>query len=227
MVLLLYFFIPFAGISRDIFSVPPMHDQHADQDARMVSFGMFRGDFTGLNNFISRSGSFDGFNPFFKTVGLDVVIPSGTRQGEHKGTMNFEFILPQQTSMDDSVKFRMLGWHIISSIWSYDILKENQKLALEIAPGVDWGELYVKHTIKNAGEFHYHNPFIAPLARAEFRVVLPPFAFGLRAVYRYDISSPHWKSNSSNESIFVNSRISGLGFQVFFGWGKIAKDYSK
>jgi hypothetical protein len=173
-----------------------------------------------LNDHIDPFGNSPGFSPFFMTVGFDFVVPVGGRNGEHNGTLpNFEIILPQEIT-SDSVKFRMIGWHLITSLWSYDVLKENKKLAFDIAPGIDWGQLYIRET-SESGKFNYHNPFIAPLVRTEFRVVLPPVAFGVRASYRYDISSPRWK-DPNGVSALAHSTISGMGFQVFFGWGRIS-----
>jgi hypothetical protein len=220
------FFLVFSSVgfpcwSRGLSSIPGIHDQKADQSAYMLSAGYFQGNFNLLNNYLVKFKSSRGFSPFFTTVGIDWVLPAGGRHGEHNASFpNLEFILPQQIS-GDSAKFRMIGWHLITSLWSYDVLKENKKLALDIAPGMDWGQLYIRET-SGFGKLNYHNPFIAPLARMEFRVVLPPLAFGVRASYRYDISSPRWK-DEHNDSALAYSRISGMGFQLFFGWGKISK----
>ena len=221
--LLFFLAIPFAG-----FSVPPSglfrHDQKADQVAKMFSAGMFQGNFKLLNAYANQFGPSRGFSPFFYSAGLNLVIPAGGRYGQHNASIGAEFILPQEISAGDSAKFRMLGWHLLTSFWSYDFLKKNSRYALELAPGVDWGYLFVKESLGPKTQ-SYSNGFIAPLVRAEYRVVIKPFAFGIRATYRYDISSPRWKSQSEDRSGLAHSRISGCGFQLFFGYGRIAKDY--
>ena len=141
----------------------------SDQSALMLSGGYFQGNFKLLNNYMHRFGNNSGFS-FFRTAGLDFVIPIGSRNGDWNSTMNVETIIPQEITQGDSMKFRMTGWHFISSWYCHDFLPDNEKLALEFAPGVDWGELNMKVTDK-VGPHDYKNPFIAPLARTEFRVI--------------------------------------------------------
>jgi hypothetical protein len=223
---LLLFFLafPFAG-----FADPPSglirHDQKADHVAKMFSFGKFQANFNLLNDYVSQRGTSQGFSPFLYSAGFDLVIPVGGRYGEHNASIGAEFIFPQEIYAGDSLKFRMLGWHLLSSFWCYDLLKQDHRYALEIGPGVDWGYLFVKETNGEKNQM-YSNGFIAPLVRVEYRVVIKPFAFGVRATYRYDISSPRWENRAEDHSGLAHSRMSGCGFQLFFGYGRIAKDYN-
>jgi hypothetical protein len=224
-VLMFCIFISFAGFSnppRDIFK----HDQRADQDAKMFSGGIFQADFKALNSSIGQYGNSRGFSPFFVAAGMDFIVPCGGRYGEHNASLCAEFIFPQTIAAGDSIQFRILGWHIITNLWGYDFLKQNNKYALEFGPGVDWGSLYMKVN-SGAETERFKNPFIAPLVRLEYRVVIKPFAFGIRGTYRYDISSPRWKDNTDYHSVLAHSRISGFACQVFFGWGRTIKDDSK
>lgn len=220
---LFIFVIPFAGFSNPY---PRLfkHDQKADQVAKMFSAGMFQGNFKPLNSYLSQFENSPSFSPFFYSAGIDLVVPCGGRYGEHKASLGAEFIFPQEVHAGDSTKFRMLGWHLLSSIWCYDFLKKSHKYAFEAGPGVDWGYLFMKQRggEKNAS---YTNGFIAPLVRLEYRVVIKPFAFGIRGIYRYDITNPAWKSRTEDRTGLGHSRMSGCGFQLFFGYGRIAKDY--
>jgi hypothetical protein len=192
--------------------------QVCDQHARSVSAGCFAGNFTALNDHLLQLGTSRGFNPYFMTLGATLVVPTGGRYGDHKGIVDAGMILPQQLKGGDSLTFRMQGFYILTSLVAYDVLRDNANLALEFAPGVHWGGLYIREKTSGNSD-RYRNPFIAPLARAEFRVVVKPIAFGIRALYRYDITSPRWK-DGNGDSALAKSRISGLGLQVYLGWGE-------
>jgi hypothetical protein len=186
-----------------------------DQLVGALSYGVFRCDFTALNGHMLEQGTTRGFNPYFTTLGFNGVIPVGGPK-EQNATFDGGIILPQRLSTGDSTGFRMMGWYLLSSVWAYDLLRENTNLSLDMAPGMLWGGLYIK---ENDNLKPYRNPFIAPAVRMEFRVVLKPFAFGIRALYRYDVTSPRWKDSGGN-SVLASSRLSGWGFQVFVGKGE-------
>jgi hypothetical protein len=202
------------------FSTPPKlfpRTGKPDQLAIMGSFGMFGGNFKPLNAYVRQFGTTSEFSPYYRTFGFDLVLPAGGRSGGWNGTINVESVIPQEILVGDSLTFRLKGWHLLTSFMSFDLLKD-PKYAFELAPGVDWGHLFF-HTINKAGTFRYYNGFIAPLARAEFRVIIYHIAIGARAFYRYDVTSPRWKSSVDSSSGLAHSRMAGAGFQVFIGFG--------
>lgn len=185
----------------------------------MLSYGYFQGDFKLLNKYVHQFGNNPGFPSFYQTVGIDLVVPMGGRSSEQNASFTVEMILPEKIHQSDSITFRTIGWHFITTFWEHDFTPNKPKLSFILAPGIDWGELYLRQT-NNATHKDYTNPMIAPLVRTEFRVIVHPFAFGIRALYRYDISSPRWKLYSDNSSGLAHTRFSGLGFEVFVGYGK-------
>ncbi|MBI3511089.1 MAG: hypothetical protein HY064_10535 [Bacteroidetes bacterium] len=191
-----------------------LQDGTADQRCIMASAGYYPQNFNSLNTYVLRSGN-KSFAPFLYGAGANMVVPVGGRSGEWKGSLGAEIFIPQKITQNDSLQFKLGGLHIITSWYAHDFLPGNAHLALELAPGVDWGIIKFTQTI-NGRNFNSSNPFVAPLARTEFRIVFHPIAFGIRAVYRYDITSPRWRDDIA----LSHTRISGFGFQVFLGWGK-------
>jgi hypothetical protein len=67
---------------------------------------------------------------------------------------------------------------------------------------------------------YYHGNFSKLNNELSLMGIKPGFAIGIRGMYRYDVSNARWKSNPVIEPKLPGTKISGLGFQAFIGWGK-------
>jgi hypothetical protein len=192
------------------------------QQAITVSGGYYQGNFSALNNQLSLWGMKSGFPPYFSAVGLNFIWPNRGMLFPlcTDGIISGEFIIPQELNQGDSLKFRMTGNHLITSLWGISFLR-NTNFSICLAPGMDWGKLWIKRTMNGSTE-DFSNVYVDPLVRLDFRFVVNGFAIGIRGMYRYDVSNARWKSNPAIEPKFPGAKISGLGFQVFAGWGKMS-----
>jgi hypothetical protein len=69
----------------------------------------------------------------------------------------------------------------------------------------------------NGQKTRYTNPFVAPGARAEFRLTFGNFYFGGRATYRYDLTHELWKRKSDLMPVLPEYKNSGLAYFGYLG----------
>lgn len=185
-----------------------------------LAAGRYDADFNALNQQLRLWGSPNVFPTSYYMVGTTSTKGDGTDYGKWDASTSLEFMLPNEIAIGphDSLTFRMYGWHFMSSAFGKDLIP-GDAVALVVAPGIDWGSTKLKRTL-NGGEGKYKNPFVAPLARADLRFVFGKLSIGARALYRYDITHSIWKRKTDNLPVLPGSKMTGLGFQVFIGFGK-------
>jgi hypothetical protein len=212
-------FLVFISLLANPFAlVKAQNNSHiSGQDIFAVSAGQYHANFLKLNSQLKTAGAIKTFLPI-NAVGINL---NGTADispsKRFDAAYSFEKFLSQEISIGDSLKYKLYGWHMMTSLYGKDLIP-GPIVALTLAPGVDWGSAKIKGTLNEIGTF-YKNPFVAPFARADLRFVIWRIAFGARVCYRYDISKDRWKQSGSLSAL-PGSKISGLGLQVFVGWGK-------
>lgn len=193
----------------------------ADQAAIMLSGGMFITDFSDVNDHIAIFGNTSGVNDAFITSGIHLLYPVGTKFYAWKGTFGYDAIIPQTVTAGDSMEFHFHGWQLTTSFFAKDILRRDAKAALEFAPGFEWGKMKMTQT-SPIREFDYRNVVIAPFFRMEFRYIIKRVAIGMRALYRYDITSAQWKCLDAKNTSLGKTSSTGPAFQFFVGLGRAA-----
>lgn len=188
---------------------------NTERDGKGISFGyvpFLSGD---LNNYLDSNSSMNGtFNDNYMTLGFDNV----SNNSKHLDVIsNLGFILPQTVSAGnaDSVQYRLGGWHYTMSLLGYDVVK-GDVVTLAIGPAWSWGNLKMRRTVAG-NKTRYTNPFVAPGARAEFRLTLGNFYLGGRATYRYDFTHELWKRKNDLMPVLPEYENSGLAYFGYLG----------
>lgn len=183
-----------------------------------VSVGQFHADFSNLNYQLEKWGAAKTFSTY-NTVGINLrgQINTGSR-ATWDGSIGFEYFLPQDISIGDSLNFHLHGWHLMTSLYGFRII-EKQHFGFVAGPGIDWGNLKMLRTL-NGTKTHYDNPFISPFARIELRFNFWKIYFGARASYYIDVAKGKWNVEEPNRPFLPNVPATGLGFQLFLGYSK-------
>lgn len=173
-----------------------------------------------LNSYLHLSANATPFTSL-QTFGItrtDVVLID--RGGSFDGAFSLHFFRPQENIIQpDTLKYRVGGWELMTSIYGFDILKNVYDVDLVIAPGVYWGNMRLRK-YNATGNFKanelFKNPFVAPMLRADLRFMLRGFTIGGRVSYRYDVTKPKWKKGSSE--VLPGYRCEELQYMVYIGW---------
>jgi len=139
-----------------------------------------------------------------------------TRNGTYNSSVCLEDFIPQKIFINNTLKYNLYGWHLMTSIYGFPVVQKTH-FAFTLGPGIDWGSVKINGNL-NGHETHFWNPFISPFGRADIRFVIWRIAIGARASYRFDISKKIWKQDSNNLPSLANSKITGLGLQLFLGF---------
>ena len=185
------------------------------KNGRALTFGLFDFNSDRLNIYLDQASN---VNTKFDSRYMGISLDNYTNNAKHyDGISGFSFILPQVVTAgtNDSLKLKMTGWHLTTSILGYDIIP-GEILTLAIAPAVAWGNLKMKRQVAGE-ETKYKNPFVAPGGRAEFRVTLGIFSFGARATYRYDITHSLWKRKDSLMPVLPTYKNNGMAYFAYIG----------
>lgn len=173
-----------------------------------------------LNNYLNLSPNAIPFTQF-ETYGITFAQTELiSRGGEFDGAFSLHFFRPQENSIrPDTLKYRVGGWELMTSIYGFDLLKNVRKVDFVLAPGVFWGNIHLRK-YNSTGNFKanemFKNPFVAPMIRADLRFMFGPVAIGGRFSWRYDITKPEWKKGSSE--VLPGYRCEELQYMVYIGW---------
>jgi hypothetical protein len=189
-----------------------------------ISAGIFQADFKSMNSRMRSLGATQDFGSSYYTVGLQTVVPMGGRYGESEATICMEAFLPKKVDINDSLHFSFSGFHIMTCGWGKDLIPDST-FDFVVSTGIDWGMAYYKENNPEA-PLLFRNFFISPLARVEFHYAVKHrhIEFGIRAVYRYDVTAHHWKNYNDGRPSFNGNGFSGLGFEFFIARIHIAAD---
>lgn len=185
------------------------------KNGRALTFGLFDFNSDRLNIYLNQASN---VNTEFDSRYMGISLDNYTNNAKHyDGISGLSFILPQVVTAgtNDSLKLKMTGWHLTTSIFGYDIIP-GEILTLAVAPAVSWGNLKMKRQVAGE-ETKYKNPFVAPGGRAEFRVTLGKFSFGARATYRYDITHSLWKRKDSLMPVLPTYKNNGMAYFAYVG----------
>lgn len=193
----------------------------SEQWAIGVYGGQFHPDMRAFNTQLTSWGAKSVFYDGLRSYGLTFVEPMNvSRSGEFDASYSFGLMMKRKVSIaNDSLTFEMRGWHLMTSFYGKDIIP-GDVVALVLAPGVDWGVMKMLRTVGGNGSL-FKNGYIAPLARAEFRLVFGPIAVGARGVYRYDITKDGWKLKSGKPYDLPGTKNTGASIEFFVGWGHV------
>lgn len=173
-----------------------------------------------LNNYLSLSPNATPFTSLH-TFGITCVGTTNVnRGGTFDAAYSLHFFRPQENVVQpDTLKYRVGGWELMTSIYGFDLLKNVQAVDLVIAPGIFWGNMRLRK-YNSTGNFKsneiFKNPFVAPMIRADLRFLLGPIAIGGRFSYRYDITKSKWKKGSSEE--LPGYKCREMQYLIYIGW---------
>jgi hypothetical protein len=178
-----------------------------------VSAGQFHVDFSRLNAHLKTAGAQETFQPI-RAIGITGNVGLAVAKGGYfNSNVSAELFLPQRISINDSLHFRLNGWHVMTSLYGIDIVNRDH-FAVVAGPGIDWGSMNMRTTSEN-GKAHYNNRFFAPFIRADVKFIVGKIAFGSRASYRYEFTEGTWENQEINIPELPDSKFSGLGLQLF------------
>jgi hypothetical protein len=217
-------FLSFALISAiNLFAGPPKDGDRFDWLSHQTSFnlsvGKYNTDFRLLNTQMSLWGATTEFNPDYYMFGTTSAQGEPDEDGwRFDGASSLEFMPSQTVSIgaNDSVSYRMKGWHGMTSSFGKDLIP-GDVVALVLGLGVDWGNMKIIRS-DAAGDKKYKNPYVCPLGRADLRFMFGKFSIGGRAYYRYDITHSLWKRKADLMPVLPGTKFTGLGFQAFIGF---------
>ena len=168
-----------------------------------------------LNNYLDTATSVHGsFLPYYFTIGIDDI----SNNSEHSDVISgMHIILPQRVyaGAGDSLDLRMYGWHYTMSWFGFDLIK-GETVTLAIGPSWSYGNVKMRRVV-NGEKSKYKNPFVAPGARAEFRLTFGNFMIGGRATYRYDLTHGLWKRRSDFMPVMPEYKNTGLAYFGYIG----------
>lgn len=185
------------------------------KNGRALTFGYFDFDSDRLNNYLDITSSVNSkFDSHYMGISLD----NYTNNAKHyDGITGLSFLIPQTVTAgpNDSLKMKMGGWHLTTSLLGYDIIP-GEILTLAIAPAISWGNLKMRREVAGI-ETKYKNPFVAPGGRAEFRITIGAFSIGARATYRYDITNSLWKRKDNLMPVIPTYKNNGFAYFGYIG----------
>jgi hypothetical protein len=184
--------------------------------------GQFHPDMTKFNTELTAWGAKSVFYDGLRGYGITFAEPLAlARNGNFDASYSFEVMMKRRVTIGagDSLTFDMKGWDLMSSLFGKDVIP-GDVVALVLAPGIDWGTMKMIRTVKGNGAL-YKNGYIAPFARAEFRLVFGPVVVGARGIYRYDITKDSWKLKSGPAFPLPGTKNTGMSIEFFVGWGHV------
>jgi len=130
------------------------------------------------------------------------------------------FYLPQKiTSTFDSTSYTAWGWELMTSFHGYDLFRRNRKFDAVVGPGFFFGQLFLKSESYNDNQAKkYINPFVAPMARLDIRVIINRVSLGTRISYRYDVTKDNWKRQNSNVPEIPGYRFREVQMLLYVGY---------
>lgn len=192
-----------------------------NKEGRALCFGYNPFASANLNSWLADNSSTSGaFADNYMTLAFDNIENNGKH---YDGISSLGFIFPQKVSagMNDSLKMRLSGWHLTTSVFGYDVVK-GEVVTLAIGPAFAWGNLKMRREV-NGDRTKYTNPFVAPGGRAEIRFDIANFVIGGRVTYRYDITHELWKRKDDMMPVLPGYSNSGLSFFGYIGF-MVGKD---
>lgn len=197
------------GMMKDL----PKYNHERDGRGLLYMYVPFNS--TALNNYLEAQSSVHGsFDNNYMMIGLDDV----SNNGKHSDIIGcFGIMLPQKVNAGpaDSVQLRLSGWHHTFSFLAWDFIP-GETVALAIGTAWSYGNLKMRRTI-NGQKTRYTNPFVAPGARAEFRLTFGNFYFGGRTTYRYDLTHELWKRKNDMMPVLPEYDNSGMAYFGYIG----------
>jgi hypothetical protein len=140
------------------------------------------------------------------------------------GAFALRFFRPVTVSAD-SLRYKIGGWELMTSIYGFELLPDVGAVDLVIAPGVFWGSIKMRKYFAGGNDKQFEmfkNPFIAPMIRADLRFQLGPVSVGGRWSFRYDISKASWKKGSSE--VLPGYKAREMQYMLYIGWVVNRKD---
>lgn len=172
-----------------------------------------------LNDFLFGYGPQKSFSSLttFGYCGSGVILSRG---GMIDGALALNFYYPQEVIIKpDTLKYRVGGWELMTSLYAIDLLTRVEPIDLIVAPGIYWGSIRLRK-YNSAGNFKanelFKNPFVAPMMRADLRVLLWKICIGARLSYRFDITSSKWRKGSS--VTLPGYKFREGQYVVYIGW---------
>ncbi len=186
-----------------------------NKEGRALAFGYFDFDSKNLNSFLDTTSS---VNSTFASNYMGISLDNFSNNGKHyDGISGVSFLIPQTVTAgtNDSLKLKMGGWHLTTSLFGYDIIN-GEIVTLAIAPAISWGNLKMRREV--AGQkTKYTNPFVAPGGRVELRFTFGKISIGARATYRYDITKSLWKRKDDMMTVLPGYKNNGLAYFGYIG----------
>lgn len=173
-----------------------------------------------LNSYLPQTVTATPFTSLL-TFGYSGAGSSSTKRGgTYDAAVALHFFMPQENVIiPDTLKYRVGGWELMTSVFGFDVLKNVRSVDFTVAPGVYWGTMRLRK-YNSAGNFKanelFKNPFVAPMIRADLRINLGPVTLGGRWSYRYDITKARWRKGDSET--FPGYRSRELQYMVYIGW---------
>lgn len=188
-----------------------------ERQGKALSFQYIEfGAYNNLNNYFDTTSSVrvGEFNPYNMAIGLDDI----SNNSAHMDMISsVGFLLPQKITVgpNDSMMLKLNGWHYTMSILGLDLIK-GEMVTLAIGTSWSYGNFKARRYI--AGQkTKYTNPFIAPGARAEFRLTFGNFMIGGRATYRYDLTHGLWKRKDNLMPVMPEYKNHGMAYFGYIG----------
>jgi|GEM_PF-5418580 len=184
-----------------------------------LSAGSFASDLALVNKQLSLYGAAAQLGETYQAIGID---GAGCRSRLGKAFdygFSVQAVLPQRVAIGAREEaFRFTGWQAMLHHFGKDVMP-GKTFAFIVTPGISFGSLRIRRRLEPGENLLYRNPFIAPYAAAELRMVVWNIALGVRASYRFDLSKDTWKRDVDNLSELPGAKNHGLGIQVFVGRG--------
>jgi hypothetical protein len=185
--------------------------------------GQFHPDLTAMNDQLEiwKGNDKDLFYEGLRGYGITIVEPMNvSRGGLFDGSFSYAFFMPAKVSINnDSMTFRLQGWHFMYSIFGKDVIP-GKVVALVLSPGWDFGSFKMISAVRGSGTLS-RNFFVAPFGRAELRFVFGPIMLGARGIYHYDITKSTWKNKSGPAFDLPGTRNTGFSTEFFVGFGHV------
>lgn len=181
---------------------------------RGLSFGYSAFNPAPLNNYLAQFGQKEILRNYYKMIGYEDLVVDDPLTA----AVSVNYIFPQYGSAgtNDSLRFKIHGWQMMTSIIGFDLLG-TEYVDLIIGPQITWGSYHLIKNTPSTGKEKYKEPFVAPGLRLELRFNLGSISIGGRAVYAYDVTDPKWKRRSPNLEILPGYLNRGLYYQAYVG----------
>ncbi|MBI3511086.1 MAG: hypothetical protein HY064_10520 [Bacteroidetes bacterium] len=185
-----------------------------------ISTGIYLPNLATLNSVPSGTYKLGGFsNPL--GIGIDRGATAKSEKLNHAAVtlLSFQYLLPQTIS-NDSVSFKLNGYHVLLDIVGFNFLKSDNAV---FTGGIAWCFGRFKVTENQKGNVStFLDPYFDPVLRLQLHVRLGDhFYIGARAGYQYDgFFNSAWKKSGSTSDVFPALDMSGVNSSFFIGFGK-------